>query len=63
MVNLKLNSISSLDINADLDEPGGICLCNNTLWVANTNAHQIQKINLLNHEVEVLELNEPEQDF
>ena len=63
MVNLKLNSISSLDINADLDEPGGICLCNNTLWVANTNTHQIQKINLLNHEVEVLELNEPEQDF
>jgi thiol-disulfide isomerase/thioredoxin len=63
MINLKLNSIFSLDIDGNLDEPGGICLYDNILWVANTNAHEILKINLLNHKVEVLELNEPEQDF
>lgn len=63
MINLRLNSIFSLDVDDGLDSPGGISLCGNTLWVANTNSHEIMKINLVNHEIEVLELNEPEYDF
>lgn len=63
VMNFDLSSISSLDAGRGLDEPDGLSLCDNTLWIANTNAHEIRKLNLLTREVEVVELNEPEQDF
>jgi sugar lactone lactonase YvrE len=63
VMDFELDSISSLDAGDGLDEPDGLSLFDNTLWIANTNAHEIRKLNLLTHEVEVLELNEPEQDF
>ena len=62
-MDFELDSIGSLDAGDGLDEPDGLSLLDNTLWIANTNAHEIRKLNLLTHEVEVLELNEPEQDF
>ena len=33
--------VTSLSLNHPLDEPGGISLYQDTLWIANTNAHQI----------------------
>ncbi len=62
-LDLNLNSVRTLFTGGELDEPGGLALCDNILWIANTNAHEIRKLNLLNHEVEILELNEPEQNF
>ncbi len=61
-MDFKLSSIRSLDVGDGLDEPDGLSLWDNTLWIANTNAHEIRKLNLLTDEVEVFELNEPE-DF
>ncbi len=63
VMDFSMNSIASLDAGDGLDEPDGLSLCENTLWIANTNAHEIRKVNVLTREVEVLELNEPEQDF
>lgn len=63
VLDLKLNSIRTLFTGGGLHEPGGLSLCDNILWIASTNLHEIRKLNLLNHEVEVLELNVPEQDF
>jgi thiol-disulfide isomerase/thioredoxin len=63
VMDFELDSISTVDAGHGLDEPDGLSLYDNTLWIANTNAHEIRKLNLLTREVEVLELNEPEQDF
>jgi len=63
IMDMSSRGISTFEIGRDLNEPGGICLSGDTLWIANTNAHEILKLDLLNHEVEVLELNEPERNF
>jgi len=60
-LDLNLNTVRTLFTGGELDEPGGLALCDNTLWITNTNAHEIRKLNLLNHEVEILELTIPEQ--
>lgn len=40
------NQVKSLDV-LGLECPGGICWNNNILWVANTNAHEIRRLDLV----------------
>lgn len=63
VMDLQSKGIRSIETGKGLDEPGGISLYNNQLWIANTNAHEIRKVNLTTNTVEVIELNEPEFDF
>lgn len=63
LMDMRSKGISTIDVGRSLSEPGGISIQGNTLWIANTNSHEIGKFNLLSHEFEVLELNEPERDF
>jgi len=63
LIDLKLNGITTLDAGEGLNEPSGISLSGNSLWIANTNEHEIRKIDLITREVEVIDINEPERDF
>jgi len=55
--------IKTLDSKNLLDEPSGLSMTSDTLWIANTNKHEIVKMNLLTRKFEVLELNEPVIEF
>jgi hypothetical protein len=52
---LMQNTLSTIPVSVPLHEPGGLCLDESTLWIANTNAHEIVKLDLETGEAEVLE--------
>lgn len=56
VMSLKSNVISTLKMGHMLDEPGGLSVQGNTLFVANTNAHEIVRIDLAEKKVETLEI-------
>jgi DNA-binding beta-propeller fold protein YncE len=50
--------VSSMAIDRRLDEPGGLAFHNNTLYIANTNAHEILRLNPNNGHAEALNVSE-----
>lgn len=61
-LNLTQQAVTSLKLDRTLSEPGGISIMGNTLWVANTNAHEILSIDLGTREVTELEVFAVERD-
>ena len=55
--------IKTIDSQDFLDEPSGLSLNGDTLWIANTNKHEILKMNVLSRKFEVMEINEPAIGF
>ena len=45
-LSLKSGAVRSLNINYRLQEPGGLSIASGALWVANTNVHEIVRIDL-----------------
>ena len=62
-IDFSSKGIETINAGEGLSEPGGMSLSGHILWIANTNAHEIRTLNLINHEVKVIEINEPESDF
>jgi DNA-binding beta-propeller fold protein YncE len=56
------NAVSSMRLQHPLSEPGGLSIHDDTLWVANTNAHNIVKINIKTGEMEQVEIFSLEND-
>lgn len=52
------NYVSSVFLNRTLDEPGGLAFRNNTLYIANTNLHEILRLNPENGHAEALNVTE-----
>jgi DNA-binding beta-propeller fold protein YncE len=50
--------VSSVVVNRRLDEPGGLVFHNDTLYIANTNAHEIIRLNPNNGHAEALNVSE-----
>ena len=55
-VDLRSLKMTSTRIDYELNEPGGISLANNCLWIANTNEHEIIKVDLASGIVEKLDV-------
>jgi len=49
-INATYNQVVHHEIGYPLDEPGGISLYKDTLWIANTNAHQILRYDISKNE-------------
>ena len=57
-ISINNKSVSSLSLKQKLDEPGGLVFHNDTLYIANTNAHEILRFNPENSYVESLNVTE-----
>jgi DNA-binding beta-propeller fold protein YncE len=57
-IGLSSRYVSSTMCNRRLDEPGGLALHQDTLYIANTNAHEILSLNPNNGHAEVLNISE-----
>ncbi len=57
-IDLKTNEVSRFKFSHPLNEPGGLSLYRNKLFVANTNAHQIVAIDLQTRIAEVVDVRE-----
>jgi hypothetical protein len=62
-VDLKTKQVSKFKINFPLDEPGGLSLFNDKLFIANTNAHQIVCLDLSTRLAEVVDVQERDNSF
>jgi thiol-disulfide isomerase/thioredoxin len=49
-------SLTSLAPELPLNEPGGLCICDGVLWVANTNDHQLLRIDLASGQGRVVDV-------
>jgi DNA-binding beta-propeller fold protein YncE len=58
MISIKNQSVSSMPVNRALDEPGGLAFHDNTLYIANTNSHEILRLNPENGHAEALNVTE-----
>lgn len=58
MMSLSSNKVSTLGTDLPLNEPGGIHGVGDYLFIANTNGHQIVKIDLKQAQAEVVEIHE-----
>ncbi|WP_126455112.1 thioredoxin-like domain-containing protein [Sulfuriflexus mobilis] len=56
------NTVSSLKLAHPLAEPGGLSLHGDTLWIANTNAHNIVKIDINSGDMQQVEIFSVEND-
>jgi sugar lactone lactonase YvrE len=59
---LMQNTLSTIPVSIPLHEPGGLCLDENILWIANTNAHEIVKLDLETGDADVLQLEIAEEE-
>src|SRR3569832_996277 len=50
-LNLRTSELRGLNLPYHLQEPGGISLAANALWIANTNAHEIVRVDLATGQV------------
>jgi sugar lactone lactonase YvrE/peroxiredoxin len=57
-IDLRTNEVSRFKVSHPLNEPGGLSLYRNKLFVANTNAHQILAIDLQTRMAEVVDVRE-----
>ncbi|GMR08660.1 MAG: thioredoxin-like domain-containing protein [Gammaproteobacteria bacterium] len=59
-LNLVNNEVRTIPIGVPLHEPGGLSIDDKYLWIANTNAHEIVRLDLSSGESEVVEIFEVE---
>lgn len=52
------NLVSSVTVSSPLNQPGGLAFSGNSLYIANTNLHEIIRINLQNGNTETLDVND-----
>jgi peroxiredoxin len=57
-IGVKTRHVSSVLLDRRLDEPGGLAFSNNTLYIANTNAHEVLRLNPNNGQIEALNVTE-----
>lgn len=57
-IGVKTRHVSSVLLDRRLDEPGGLAFSNNTLYIANTNAHEVLRLNTNNGQTEALNVTE-----
>ena len=57
-ISIKHHSISSMFLSRTLDEPGGLAFHDDTLYIANTNSHEILRLNPENGHAEALNVTE-----
>jgi len=62
IMNIQNRSVRSLGCEG-LNEPSGISILGNSLWIANTNDHSIGRLDLASGLYEKLEINEPTLEF
>lgn len=48
--------VSSVELNCSLDEPGGLSLCGDVLWIADTNAHRVLRYDIVAQDCHELRL-------
>ena len=58
MISINNQSVSSMSVNRALNEPGGLAFHDNTLYIANTNSHEILRLNPENGHAEALNVTE-----
>lgn len=58
MIAFKDNRVRDFPLDHPLQEPGGLSLYGDTLFVANTNAHEILRVDLPSRRVQVLDIDE-----
>ncbi|MDX1569370.1 MAG: redoxin family protein [Xanthomonadales bacterium] len=58
MMDLESGQLSTPELEYSFEEPAGMMIAGNTLWVANTNAHEIVQVDLVTRACEVLEIEE-----
>lgn len=59
-LSLTNNRVTDFNIYHPLDEPGGLSVLGDDLFIANTNAHEILRVNIANRAVQVLDIEQPE---
>ena len=57
-ISIKHHSVSSMFLNRALDEPGGLAFHDDTLYIANTNSHEILRLDPENGHAEALNVTE-----
>lgn len=57
-LDIATNTITTMDTEMPLAEPGGVSLLENTLWVANTNHHQILCADLISGLYTIIDIHE-----
>jgi len=62
-IDLKDQSVSSIAINWRLDEPGGLAFHDDSLYIANTNSHEILRVRLHDKHAEALNVQNELADF
>jgi DNA-binding beta-propeller fold protein YncE/thiol-disulfide isomerase/thioredoxin len=62
-IGVKTRHVSSIRLDRRLDEPGGLAFSGNTLYIANTNAHEVLRLNPDNGQIEALNVTEELTDF
>jgi hypothetical protein len=59
-LSLTNNRVTDFNIYHPLNEPGGLSVLGDDLFIANTNAHEILRVNIANRAVQVLDIEQPE---
>jgi len=57
-IGMKTRNVATVMLDRALDEPGGLAFHNDTLYIANTNAHEILNLNPNNGRAEALNVTE-----
>jgi DNA-binding beta-propeller fold protein YncE len=57
-IEINNNIVSSMQVGCRLNEPGGLAFSDNTLYIANTNLHEIVRINLQSGTPELLHVSD-----
>ena len=57
-IELSNNLVSSVPVDSPLNQPGGLAFSGNSLYIANTNLHEIIRINLQNGSAETLDVDD-----
>lgn len=61
-LSLANNRVTDFNIYHPLDEPGGLSILGDDLYIANTNAHEILRVNIPNRAVQVIEIEQTEAE-
>ena len=57
-LNMRTGEVRALNLPYNLSEPNGVSLANNALWIANTNAHEIVRVDLKTGQIRRLTIGE-----
>ena len=57
-LNMRTGELRALNLPYKLNEPGGVSLANGALWIANTNAHEVVRVDLKTGQIRRLTIGE-----